>query len=117
MNSLIIGILLAFPIPVNAQAEEIKPLTLQEKVEQTFNDPRMLKVIQCESQWRQFHNEKPLISPTSDVGLLQINQIHWKRAKELGLDIFNSVDDNLKMAKIIYDEQGITAWTCFNVNK
>lgn len=109
--------MLAFPLPLNAQAEEIKPviLTIEQKVEQTFNDPRMLKIIQCESQWRQFELDgTPLISKTSDVGLLQINQVHWDRAKELNLDIFNSVDDNIKMAKIIYDEQGITAWTCFN---
>lgn len=54
----------------------------------------------------------PLRSKTADVGIAQINQVHWPEAKALGLDIFNSADDNLKMAQIIYKTEGINAWTC-----
>lgn len=41
---------------------------------------------------------------TPDVGACQINLPTWgKKAKELGLDVVNSFEDNVKMAKWIYD--------------
>lgn len=87
--------------------------TIEEKVLGEFPDnPRMVDVIRCESHFKQFKNSKPLLSGTSDVGVMQINQTHWKEAVDLGLDIFNSVDDNIAMGRIIYNEQGINAWTC-----
>lgn len=92
--------------------EQCEPLPIKDKVALAFkDDPRMVNVAYCESRHRQFDDKgNPLISPTSDVGVMQINQLHWSRAKKLGLDIFNSVDDNIKMGRIIYDEQSITAW-------
>ena len=75
------------------------------------DEPRMPDVMWCESEHRQFDEfGKPLISETSDVGVGQINQVHWKEAKKLGLDIFYDVDDNLVMSRRIYDSQGIKAW-------
>jgi hypothetical protein len=101
------------PVEVPKEAKTTIPTT-NEKILLTFKDPRMIKVLTCESQLKQFKVDgTPLVSPTSDVGIAQINRIHWSRAKELGLDIFNNEDDNLKMAKIIYDEQGIEAWSAF----
>jgi len=78
-------------------------------------DPQIMQnIAKCESKFRQFDSKgKPLMSPTSDVGLMQVNQVHWKRAKEFGLDIFNSAVDNMEMAKIIHKEQGYTAWSCY----
>lgn len=74
----------------------------------------MKNIAKCESGYKQFEKDgSHLISLTSDVGLMQINQVHWKRAKSLGLDIFNSPIDNWEMAKIIYKEQGFKAWTCY----
>ena len=50
----------------------------------------------------------------ADTGLMQVNCTTWcDDAKELGLDIWNIVD-NVKMARHIYDTQGITAWVAFN---
>ena len=72
-----------------------------------------MDVIKCESGFKQFTSSgKTLRSKTSDIGIMQINQVHWKRAKSLGLDIFNSENDNIIMGKIILKEQGIKAWTC-----
>ena len=87
-------------------------MTIKEKLARTFKDDlRMVNVAWCESGHRQFKDDgKPLISPTSDVGVMQVNSVHWSKARELGLDIFNSVDDNIKMGRIIYDTQGIKAW-------
>ena len=87
--------------------------TVRGNIEAVFwNEPRMVSIVNCESGFNQFKNGKPLISRTSDVGVMQINQVHWKRAKSLGLDIFNSASDNIRMGKLILKEQGIKAWTC-----
>lgn len=87
---------------------------IRNMVADEFKDvPRMLDVIQCESGFRQFDSSgKTLKSNTSDYGTMQINQVHLQEAKRLGLDIFNSVEDNIKMGRIIYESQGLHAWTC-----
>lgn len=122
MKYLILFIILSFLFTSKASAELIsivsRESTIKEKIESNFEDPRMMDVVHCESgnkanYARQFDSRgKPLMSLTSDVGVMQINQVHWRRAKSLGLDIFYSVDDNIKMGKIVYEEQGIEAWVC-----
>jgi len=78
------------------------------------DEPRMIPTIQCESKFRQFSsNGKPLRSHTSDIGVMQINQVHWKEARSLGLDIFYSEDDNIKMGRVVYDREGLGGWTCY----
>ena len=113
--TILLGLLL--PIPVNAAEVPLTPtviinLSIEDKVRLVFiDDPIMPKKIKCESRFKQFWPDgTPKISPTSDVGIMQINIQHWKEAKSLGLDIFNSVDDNIKMGRIIYDRQGSGAW-------
>lgn len=88
--------------------------TIEEKIEATFwDEPRMMDVVKCESGFNQFRPDgTPLRSPTSDVGVMQINRAHWAEAKKLGLDIFYSARDNIAMGKIVYAKQGITAWVC-----
>ena len=44
-----------------------------------------------------------------DVGLFQINSIHGYSKAEL-----LNVDFNLQIAKAVYDNQGITAWSAYN---
>lgn len=48
-----------------------------------------------------------------DIGLMGINEVAWgARAKELGLDL-NDLDDNLEMARVIFEEKGCEEWsTC-----
>lgn len=101
-------------VSYNVVPTVIRELSIQEKVEKEFIDvPKMSSVILCESKFRQFTlNGKTLRSKTSDIGVMQINQVHWKEAESLGLDIWNSVDDNIKMGRIIFQKQGIKAWTC-----
>lgn len=112
MNFQIIAVIAAFLAPQTAVATTTPPIpTVQEKILATFNDPRMVNVLYCESRWKQLNKDgTPLISKTSDVGISQVNQIHWEEAKKLGLDIFKSEADNLKMGKRIYDKEGIGAW-------
>lgn len=101
---------------VIVQPSEVLGETVVDKIKATFpEEPRMVDVLWCESKHKQFDsNGKPLMSKTKDLGVAQIHIIHWKQAKELGLDIWNSIDDNLKMARLIYDMQGITAWYALN---
>lgn len=107
-----------FTLPFVSYAEYIDPLSIpgvpiENKVKAIFwDDPRMLAVVQCESHFVQFKNGKILRSKTSDIGVMQINQVHWAEAKRLGLDIWNNENDNIRMGRIIYDKQGIDAWTC-----
>lgn len=96
-------------------ATTTEKVSLRHAVEVAFADqPAMSRVVKCESGFRQFNSDGlPLISPTSDVGVMQINQVHWKLAKSLGLDIFHSAQDNITMGRIVYKQSGLTAWSCF----
>lgn len=81
-----------------------------------FSDyPAMIPVVRCESDFMQYWpNGNPKISTTDDVGIMQINIPTWsKKAKAMGLDIYNNVDDNIKMGRYILKVQGITAWNCY----
>lgn len=121
---------LVFLLPLVSQAEVIsivsydvvkipKIITVEDKIRAMFpEESRMVAVFTCESGLHQFRaNGDPLISgmnknKTYDLGLSQINSSHWSEAKSLGLDIFHSLEDNLKMARVIYEREGINAWSC-----
>lgn len=78
------------------------------------NNQRMLSVAVCESGIRHFApiTGTILTSKTNDLGLFQINSKTWlEKSKELGYDIY-TVRGNIKMARYIYEVQGINAWVC-----
>lgn len=52
---------------------------------------------------------------STDGGLFQINSTHDKKLNELGLDKWN-VHDNIKFARILYDESGFKPWVCYTHN-
>lgn len=86
---------------------------MEEEVRKTFpeNPNTMVAVTECES------NFNPLaVGPTSDYGLLQIHAPTWEAtAKELGYYNYRTdIEENLKMARHIYDVQGIRAWVCYS---
>lgn len=101
-----------------------KPITLQSPKDNptkkpTYAIPLLLRACSCES-WgdpnkvpRQFKEGVVLrgYPNPNDVGACQINETLWgKTAKNLGLDIENSLIDNVKMANYIYSKQGMNAW-------
>lgn len=67
----------------------------------------------CESGLRQFdRNGKVLRGKINnhDIGLFQISETYWlDTASKLGYNIY-TLSDNIKMAKYIYENQGIEAW-------
>ena len=75
-------------------------------------DDHLYAIAYYESRYRQFKEDgTPLISPTDDVGVMQINKSTWlSKAKQMGLDIEHSEIDNITMAKYIRDVQGYNAW-------
>ncbi len=111
------------PFTVSAQvisivSFDVVPLTIKEKVRRAFpEEPRMVKIVQCESKFRQFDSRgNTLRSVTSDYGIMQIHLPIWgKKAKQLGLDIMGSIDDNIAMGRHIYEVQGIKAWACLKL--
>ena len=78
----------------------------------------MVKVCGGESGMKQWHDNgkvvRGIVDP-DDTGLCQINKRYWgAEAKRLGLDFENSIEDNVKMTRHIYDTQGIKAWVYYN---
>lgn len=119
MKLIIKGLLIAvlfLGISVKAEVVEAPAapheLSVKEKVEFIFHDsPIMIKKLHCESGYRQFDEKgNPLKSKTLDYGVAQINHSHLKEAESLGLDIKNSVDDNLKYARLLFDKYGSSQW-------
>ncbi len=92
---------------------QIPLYTLKQRIQQEFS-PRMVKVVSCESQFRQFiYATTTLKSPTDDWGIMQINWPTWGDISlKMGLDIKGSAEDNIKMGKYILGVQGEDAWTC-----
>ncbi len=67
----------------------------------------MIAIAQCESGLN-----PEAKGPTQDGGIFQIHMpSHGERMKALGLDIWNP-EDNVKFARMLYDESGITPWVC-----
>lgn len=78
---------------------------------------RMIKILTCESGLKQWDNSGGvLMSKTSDMGISQINHVWWDKAKELGYDLMNPVD-NLNMGYYIWKQQGFEAWTCSRITR
>ena len=110
-----LGYLLAelnnFKYPEIEIVMEISPLTIEDKIRQTFPERAelMLAIANCESGLNQ-----EAVSHTRDFGVMQINEATWhETALEMNLDYKGSVDDNLELARHIYETQGLEAWVCY----
>jgi hypothetical protein len=56
----------------------------------------------------------PLVSPTGDVGIMQINMATWlPLARRMGLDIINNPIDNVEFGIWLYKTQGPYPWTTY----
>lgn len=72
------------------------------------------RIVKCESGRRPSAvnvNKKGKWKGSRDLGLWQINDTIWKELVASG-DPFNPAD-NTRMAKRIYDIQGLNAWVCY----
>lgn len=83
--------------------------------ENHINENTYKQVIDCESDFRQYDKEgNVLLGITNDIGAAQINPWWKSKAKELGLDLNNPVD-NLEMGAWIVknDSRGWDNWVCY----
>ena len=83
--------------------------TIKEKIFQELGE-EFVAIGYCESSLRQFQEDGAvLVSTTSDKGVLQINQIHWKTAEKMGIDL-DTVDGNIAYAKYLKERNGKNDW-------
>jgi hypothetical protein len=78
----------------------------------------MVPTLKGESGWKQWYADGRVVRGivnSRDTGVCQINLDYWgAEARAMGLDIENSITDNMQMCRYIYDQQGITAWHYWN---
>ena len=86
-----------------------QPQTIEEKIRAMFpEDPdRAVAIAKCESGMRADAFNGKNRNGSWDAGVMQINSVH-KYSKEY---LFN-VDNNLKVARKLYDRQGFNPWVC-----
>jgi hypothetical protein len=111
-----------------AQAEEVqKPVMIEiiypkeesrmRLIKQYFPEDydNAIKVFRCESHLMQEKDGVTVTGPTQDKGIAQIHvPTHGKELARLGLDV-NDIEDNLKFARILYDQYGWKPWVCAKI--
>lgn len=91
-----------------------KQLELEQKAITYFEDyPILVKIAECESQFRQYDAQGNILKGKvnkGDLGLMQINKYyHEERANELGLDL-ETIEGNMAYAKYLYEKEGEKPW-------
>ena len=89
-------------------------LSTEEAVREYFKDiPVMIQVARCESTFRHTLKNGTVLRgevDSADTGVMQINtRYHGKRAKELGLNLYN-LEDNMAYARYLYEKKGTQPW-------
>jgi hypothetical protein len=93
-------------IPTRKQVEKL--------VKEYFkNDPILVEIARCESEFRQYDKDGHILTGTvnkGDLGVMQINKYyHADKAKSLGYDL-KTVEGNMAYAKYLYDKEGVQPW-------
>lgn len=91
-----------------------KQLELEKIAKEYFkDDPILVKIAGCESQFRQYDSKGDTLTGRvnkGDLGLMQINKYyHAEKAEELGFDL-NHVEGNMAYAQYLYDREGSKPW-------
>lgn len=83
-------------------------------IRQTFpEDPHTaVAVATCESGLKAGAYNDKNVTPTYDSGIFQINSVHHERMVALNLNKWD-VEDNVRFARILYEEQGWQPWVCY----
>jgi len=77
---------------------------------------KAVAIAYCESGLRPTAYNPNNRDGSTDGGLWQINSVHDKRLKELGLDKWNP-EDATRYARMLYDERGgFQDWVCYTKN-
>ncbi len=77
------------------------------------DDPILVEIARCESQFRQFDVNGNVLKGKvnrGDLGVMQINKYyHAETAKSLGMDL-KTVEGNMAYAQYLYDKEGVQPW-------
>lgn len=89
---------------------------VEKVVREYFSDiPALIPIAKCESGFTHFLKDGSVLRGKvhpPDSGVMQINvKAHGERLKKLGLDP-TDLEDNLKFARILYNESGVHPWVC-----
>jgi len=86
------------------------------KVESLCQDtPILIDIAWAESEFTQWGEDggvylsKINTNGTHDMGVFQINTVHWGEAKRLGYDL-KSLEGNIAYAKLLYERNGTRDW-------
>jgi hypothetical protein len=87
---------------------------LKRLIRQTFpEDPHTaVAVATCESGLNPGAYNGKNTNGSTDGGLWQINSVHDKELKRLGLDKYNPTDAT-KYARMLYEQNGWIDWVCY----
>ncbi len=87
---------------------------IEQKAKEFFkDDPILVEIARCESQFRQFDENGNILKGKvnkGDLGVMQINKYyHAEKAESLGYNL-KTVDGNMAYAKYLYDHEGVQPW-------
>lgn len=87
---------------------------IEQEIRSTFpEDPETaVAVAKCESGLNPKAYNGKNRDGSSDGGVFQVNSVHDRHLRQLGLDKFNP-RDNIKFARKLYDESGWRPWVCY----
>lgn len=91
--------------------QDATPLSIEDKIRRLFpEDPEtMIAIAKAESKLNPHAINRANRNGSFDTGIFQINSIHGYDEEFL-----KNEDNNLKVAREVYDKQGITAWSAYN---
>ncbi len=93
------------------------PKNVKALIRETFpEEPTVaIAVATCESGLKPTAHNPHNRDGSVDGGIWQINSVHDKRLKELGLDKYDP-EDATKFARMLYEERGFRDWVCYTRN-
>lgn len=103
------GCLIPHVATVKAVEPTTKPRSIEQKIRDTFpEDPdTAVAIAKCESSMNPKAINTKNRNGSVDYGLFQINSVHGYTANYL-----MDVDNNLRIARELYDRQGWMPWVC-----
>lgn len=89
---------------MTATKQEVKEAVIEE-----FGT-KFAKIVECESNFR-VNAKNVNTNKTVDSGIFQINSIHAKKAKSMGIDL-NTIEGQFDYARFLISKNGYRDWVC-----
>lgn len=116
LNGRVINPVIGIKIVSAHESVVVRQMTIEQKIRSVFgeNGDWAVKCFKSESWSRKLNDYDPNATHvntngTTDRGVAQVNSIHCGKVKGDCENLYD-VDENLRVAKIVYDTQGKGAW-------